>query len=243
MLLRSFLQNNLRYSRRSAFDLIRSWWVRRNSITVLSFLEHLAVSDVVEVRINGLWEKYIVSELSSSLRVVLFHKPVGYVVSKSDSYNTTIFALLPPWWSDAYYYVGRLDKDSHGLLLLVSSSTLVNQFEHPSKNFVKVYHVTVSWIRNESHAAVCLTWLWVDKDSRSTSAWLWDFLQFSSLSVVSSSSSQFVLKIGLSYGKNRHIRRLLWALFYKILDLCRVSFGPYFLGGLAPWAYRVEYLP
>lgn len=242
MLLRSFLQNHLHYSRRSAFELVRSWWVRLNSFTVSNFSAHLQTSDIVEVLINGLWEKYSVDELSLSHHVVLFHKPVGYVVSKSDSYNTTIFALLPSWWSHLYYYVGRLDKDSHGLLLLVSSSILVNQFEHPSKNFVKVYHVTVSWTRNESHAAVCVTWLRVDKDSHITFAWLWDFLQFASIFVLSSSRNQFVLKISLSYGKNRHIRRLLWALSYKILDLCRVSFGPYLLDDLAPWSYRVEYL-
>ncbi len=240
MLLRHFLQNILHYSRRSAFDLVCSWRVRCNSRIVSSFSEVLVLWDVIEICIEGVWRSYKVTIHSPTNRVVLFHKPMGYVVSKTDPHNTTIFSLLPSWWSDSYYYVGRLDKNSRGLLLLVSSSHLVHDFEHPTKAFLKTYYVTVVWRRDSLHTATCLEWLWVDRDSHITSVGLWDFLQVASLSVLRSSLDSCVLKIGLFYGKNRHIRRLLWALHYTVLDLCRVSFGPYFLGDLAPWAYVVE---
>jgi 23S rRNA pseudouridine2605 synthase len=67
---------------------------------------------------------------------------MGYVVSKSDPHNTTIYELLPKEFQ-GFYYIGRLDKDSHGLLLLTNDPKLVNGFEHPKFEIEKEYIVKI----------------------------------------------------------------------------------------------------
>lgn len=74
-------------------------------------------------------------------QIILFYKPVGYTVSKSDPHNDTIFDILPFEWKRIYYPIGRLDKDSCGLLLLTDNSVWVNQLSHPRYEHHKVYHV------------------------------------------------------------------------------------------------------
>ena len=63
-------------------------------------------------------------------KLILFNKPKWYVVSKSDPHNSTIYEILPEEFKNRYY-IGRLDKDSRGLVLLTDAPALVHQFEHP----------------------------------------------------------------------------------------------------------------
>jgi pseudouridine synthase len=74
---------------------------------------------------------------------VLFNKPKGYVVSKSDPHNVTIYTLLPPAFQ-TYYAIGRLDKDSRGLLLLTNTPALVHQYSHPKFQIEKEYLIQLS---------------------------------------------------------------------------------------------------
>lgn len=75
-------------------------------------------------------------------RIVLFHKPEDYVCSRSDKHNRTIYEILPDSYKD-FYYIGRLDKDSRGLLLLTNNSALVHRYEHPKFGIKKQYLVLV----------------------------------------------------------------------------------------------------
>jgi pseudouridine synthase len=74
--------------------------------------------------------------------LILFNKPVGFVCSKSDKHNKTIYEVLPAQYKN-YFYIGRLDKDSRGLLLMTNDSALVNKFEHPSNKVEKEYVVEI----------------------------------------------------------------------------------------------------
>lgn len=75
--------------------------------------------------------------------IVLFNKPKGYTVAKEDKHNKTIYELLPASWQKDFYYIGRLDKDSHGLLLLTNDPTLVDYYEKPENNIHKIYEVQI----------------------------------------------------------------------------------------------------
>ncbi|MDR2540706.1 MAG: hypothetical protein LBD11_02760 [Candidatus Peribacteria bacterium] len=77
------------------------------------------------------------------ISLILFNKPRGYVVSKSDPHNKTIYELLPPEFQ-SYYYIGRLDKESRGLVLLTNSPELVHQYEHPKFQVEKEYLIQLS---------------------------------------------------------------------------------------------------
>lgn len=75
--------------------------------------------------------------------IVLFNKPKGYAVSKADKHNKTIYDLLPASWQKDFYYIGRLDKESHGLLLLTNDPALVDYYEKPENNVYKFYEVQI----------------------------------------------------------------------------------------------------
>jgi len=88
-------------------------------------------------------QTFSVSEDKKDKRLILFNKPKGYVVSKSDPHNATIYEILPSAFQD-YYYIGRLDKESRGLLLLTNDPALVHQYEHPKFGIEKEYLIQLS---------------------------------------------------------------------------------------------------
>jgi 23S rRNA pseudouridine2605 synthase len=98
-----------------------------------------------QVAIDGekkVWTYQGDPSIAKEQTVICFHKPTGYVVSKNDKHNATIYEILPNEYRD-YYYIGRLDKESEGLLLLTDTSELVNKLQHPSFDRKKIYVVTV----------------------------------------------------------------------------------------------------
>ena len=75
---------------------------------------------------------------------ILFHKPKGFVCSKKDELDrATIYDLLPPKF-EHLNHVGRLDRDSEGLLILTNNGELANQLTHPSNKVEKEYRVTLA---------------------------------------------------------------------------------------------------
>ncbi len=68
---------------------------------------------------------------------------MGYVVSKADKHNKTIYDILPERRHKELYYIGRLDKESSGLLLLTNDTTLVDYYEHPGNKVYKTYEVQI----------------------------------------------------------------------------------------------------
>ncbi|MBO4203794.1 hypothetical protein J5893_03095 [bacterium] len=86
---------------------------------------------------------YSLTDKKDPQQILLFNKPIGYAISKSDPHNPTIYQLLPKEYQHRYY-IGRLDKDSRGLVLLTPDPTLVHEYEHPSKQITKTYLVTLN---------------------------------------------------------------------------------------------------
>lgn len=104
--------------------------------TILHYNQHLTgrIGDrVIDDRIQG---------TKTDTDIVLFHKPVGYVCSKFDAHNKTIYYLLGEQYRN-YYYIGRLDKESRGLVMLTNDPEIVHKYEHPRQKVTKEYIVTV----------------------------------------------------------------------------------------------------
>ena len=76
--------------------------------------------------------------------LVIFNKPRGYTCSKADPHNPIFYELLPEEFRKKYYYIGRLDKESRGLILLTMDPQMVHEFEHPSKQITKEYLVQLN---------------------------------------------------------------------------------------------------
>ncbi len=165
--------------------------------------------------------------LPITLQTILLNKPTGYVVSRNGQGSKTIYDLLPTELSNLKP-VGRLDKDSSGLLLLTNNGELTQQLTHPSFQKVKVYETAL------------------DKDLQP--------LHHQMISDVGISLDDGLSKLGIERmhetdarhwrvtmheGRNRQIRRTFTALGYKVTTLHRTTFGIYKLPhNLQPGSYQ-----
>ena len=220
MLLRAYLQTKHQLPRRKITLLIDNGKVFINKEKVNNYKAELHEKDLLEIPDIKLQE-YILSDTSNTENkkpdFILFNKPKGYTCSKADPYNQVFYDLLPQKFRK-YYYIGRLDKESRGLMLLTSKPELVHQFEHPSKEIEKSYLVQLDKpfdrkLKNRILAGI--------------SEW-GEFLRTKQLE----KSDFWLLEITLNEGKKRHIRRIFKALGYVVTDLQRIRIGPYCLGSL-----------
>ena len=220
MLLRAYLQTKHQLPRRKITLLIDNGKVFINKEKVNNYKAELHEKDLLEIPDIKLQE-YILSDISNTENkkpdFILFNKPKGYTCSKADPYNQVFYDLLPQKFRK-YYYIGRLDKESRGLMLLTSKPELVHQFEHPSKEIEKTYLVQLDKpfdrkLKNKILAGI--------------SEW-GEFLRTKQLE----KSDFWLLEITLNEGKKRHIRRIFKALGYVVTDLQRIRIGSYCLGFL-----------
>ena len=220
MLLRAYLQTKHQLPRRKITLLIDNGKVFINKEKVNNYKAELHEKDLLEIPDIKLQE-YILSDTSNTENkkpdFILFNKPKGYTCSKADPHNQVFYDLLPQKFRK-YYYIGRLDKESRGLMLLTSKPELVHQFEHPSKEIEKSYLVQLDKpfdrkLRNRILAGI--------------SEW-GEFLRTKQLE----KSDFWLLEITLNEGKKRHIRRIFKVLGYVVTDLQRIRIGSYCLGSL-----------
>eukprot|EP00474_Spongospora_subterranea_P010619 CRZ11077.1 hypothetical protein [Spongospora subterranea] len=160
----------------------------------------------------------------SSFRTVLFHKPVGVVSSQPEKGERPARSFIE---LEANLVVcGRLDKDSHGLLVLSENSAIVRQLIGPESTIEKEYVVEFNGYLSEKG----LTGLregGLLLDGKITKP--------CSISVLSHNRLKFILK----EGRNRQIRRMLGSVGCSVKSLCRTRIGRIELGDLAPgsWAF------
>lgn len=179
--------------------------------------------------------------------VVLYNKPVWYVVSKDDPHNKTIYEVLPKSWLKDFYYVWRLDKDSTWLLLLTNSPELVNEIEHSKKNNIKIYEVRTDKQISSSHAFKLKKWVRITRDwelVKNINSSNYDWIEKDLLSCYDINCRnynwRFISRILLTYWKNRHIRRMMTAYWYKVKWLHRIKYGKYELWNIKPWKYSLQ---
>jgi 23S rRNA pseudouridine2605 synthase len=157
---------------------------------------------------------------------IMLNKPVGYVVSRDGQGSKTIYDLL-----SAEYHslkpVGRLDKDSSGLLLLTNDGQLANELTHPSRQKVKIYEVGLNKSLEPLHRQIITDHGVLLDDGPS---------KFQLERQRDGDDRQW--QVTMHEGRNRQIRRTFEALGYHVASLHRTHFGPYQLGDLRPGALR-----
>jgi 23S rRNA pseudouridine2605 synthase len=148
---------------------------------------------------------------------VMLNKPVGYVTSRARQGSTpTIYQLLPHQYH-LLQPVGRLDKDSSGLLLLTDDGDWAQRLSHPSFSKRKVYQLTLDRPITAADAARLEAGVELDDG-------------LSQVTVLSRAGAD--ITVALSEGRNRQLRRTFEALGYQVRRLHRTDFGPYQLGDL-----------
>ena len=146
--------------------------------------------------------------------IVLLNKPVGYVCSRKGQGSQTIYDLIPA----KYHHlesVGRLDKDSSGLLLLTDDGELANKLTHPSFRKEKVYEVTLDKSLHESDLARLQHGIELDDGT--------------SRFIINPLKAQNSYLVTISEGRNRQIRRTFEYLGLEVQRLHRTKFGNYVL--------------
>jgi len=151
----------------------------------------------------------------NEFKTIILNKPVGYVCSRNGQGNKTIYDLLP---DDLHNLkpVGRLDKDSSGLILLTNDGDLAQKLTHPSEEKEKVYRVTLDKKLIESDKTRIETGITLE-DGRSRL-------------ILEGHELEWIVR--MHEGRNRQIRRTFDALGYKVEKLHRIGFGPYHLANI-----------
>lgn len=216
--LNKFLAERVGLSRREADDLIAAGKVLVDGSPATLGAR---IDKNSKVCYNG---KYIPFDVGYSY--LMLNKPVGYVSSRRRQGTTpTLYELLPGQYQ-SLKTVGRLDKDSSGLLLLTNDGDFAYQMTHPKFVKVKVYEVLLDRPLEPLHQQMIADFGVDLPDGHSQ------------LGLVALSDDRRRWQVTMSEGRNRQIRRTFAALGYSVVKLHRIAFGPYTLDDLAEGKYR-----
>lgn len=166
-------------------------------------------------------------DASTAFVYLALNKPVGYVCSrKRQGGSPTIYELLPPNYR-SLKTVGRLDRDSSGIILLTNDGDFALQMTHPRYTKVKRYTVTLDHALEPLHQQM-ISDFGVDLEDGKSQL---------TLERVNDERTEWI--VVMSEGRNRQIRRTFAALGYTVIKLHRTHFGIYALGDLAEGTFEV----
>ncbi len=161
---------------------------------------------------------------------ILLNKPTGYLCTGSDPHGRDTFHALLPNDLPRVFSVGRLDRDSEGLLIVTNDGDWANRLQHPRHQVHKTYQVWTD--RPISHSKITqLIEAGVRVDDGQ--------LRAEAIRLIRPAGRGGQYEIVLSEGRNRHIRRMLEAVGVRVTRLRRTKIGPLGLGKLplGQWRY------
>lgn len=210
--LNKYLAFHLGLSRREADDLITA-----GQVSVAGQTAELGgrVEDGQPVSVRG-----TLITPKTQYTYLALHKPIGYVSSrKQQGDSPTLYSLLP---KNLHHLkpVGRLDKDSSGLLLLTDDGDFTYAMTHPKFYKVKMYEISLDRALEPLHQQMIGDFGVQLEDGPSK------------LSLERRDDSRLHWTVTMHEGRNRQIRRTFLALGYTVTALHRTSFGPYYLSDL-----------
>ncbi len=212
--LNKYLALHAGISRREADEYIAAQRVSLNG-KVASIGQRVTQSDLVALDGKEITQK-------STHTYVLFHKPTGYVCSrKQQGDNPTLYSLLPPAYH-ALKTVGRLDKDSSGLIILTDDGDFAHRMTHPSFHKIKIYQIQLDKPLEPLHQQMISDYGVALEDGVSKL-------------IVEKTDTGY--QVTMHEGRNRQIRRTFAALGYTVTVLHRTQFGPYSIGNIAAGEY------
>lgn len=209
-------------SRRKAEELIAEGRVRVNGRTA-GLGDKANDKDVIMV--DG--ERLRYSRKRRKLYIML-NKPRGYVTTMSDELDRRCVTELLVGVQERVYPIGRLDRNSEGLLLFTNDGNFANNIMHPSRHVSKTYRVTVrSAVTDEQVVRLSEGVLLEGKMTLPAM-----------VSIEADGAERSVMRITIREGRNRQVRRMCEAVGLEVARLRRTSIGPVKLGMLKPGAWR-----
>lgn len=204
--LNRFISNSGICSRREADELIKAGKVTVNKIVVTEMGFKVTPKDVV--RYEG---KILKSE---KLQYVLLNKPKGFITTmKDDRDRKTVMSLVEKACEERIYPVGRLDRNTTGLLLFTNDGDLAKRLTHPSYNIKKIYQVELDKPITQAHFDEILSGIQLEDGP----------IKADDLAILT--PDNLTLGVEIHSGRNRIIRRIFEHLGYQVEKLDRVMFG------------------
>jgi len=207
-------------SRRMADDLIKAATTTVNNIVITDPAFRVNNNDIV--RYDG---KNI--KINRAQIVIMFNKPLGVITSMDDPKNRPIVADYFPN-KMRLFPVGRLDKNTTGLLLVTNNGDLANKLMHPKNLIPKIY---------EAETDIILDAKLISKIKKGVFI---GYNQWAKAKIINQKKvkSRILVSLQLHHGKNREIRRLFNKINRKLFSLNRVQYGDLELGNLPLGNYR-----
>ncbi len=209
-------------SRRSCEELVRSGAVTVNG-EVLDSPARNVVPGQDRVCVRGR------SVAPETLVYVVLNKPVGYTCSQRDEHAEHLVHELIPRHLGHLFTVGRLDRDSEGLILLTNDGAFAQTLAHPSHGVDKVYQVDCQGQFTPASQASLLAGVTDDGE----------FLRPKEVRLLARSREGCRLEVRLGEGKKREVRRLCRAVGLRVTRLVRLAIGPLQLGTLPTGSWRL----
>ena len=208
MRLNKFLSNSGICSRREADELILAGAVKVNGVIVAELGTKILPTDKVQYGDENVRREKLV--------YVLLNKPKGYITTTDDPYDrNTVMSLLADAGRERIYPVGRLDRNTSGLLLFTNDGELATKLMHPSHKVRKVYHVELDKALTKA-----------DMLTIGEGAELEDGIAMvDEIAYAEGGKSKKEIGVELHSGRNRIVRRIFEALGYEVVKLDRMVFA------------------
>ncbi|MCL2774138.1 MAG: rRNA pseudouridine synthase [Oscillospiraceae bacterium] len=212
-------------SRRNAEDAVMRGRVEINGKKAV--VGQKVVPEIDEVMVDGI----IIGQNKNSKKIyMMMYKPAGIVTTMSDEQDRVCVAdiLKSAQIEERVYPVGRLDMYSEGLLILTNDGEVANKLMHPKNEISKIYHIT---LKGElSQDTIKKLSEPIEVDGRMTSP--------AKVEIIELKNGKTKLRIEISEGRNRQIRRMCENLNLIIIKLKRVCIGKLNVGTLKPGQFK-----
>ncbi|MCB2219694.1 MAG: rRNA pseudouridine synthase [Bacteroidetes bacterium] len=195
-------------SRRDADKLIESGVIKVNGKVVTDLGVKVDIRD--KVQYDG------VTLRPEKRHYVLLNKPKGYITTTEDPFNRkTVMFLVRNACRERIYPVGRLDRDTTGLLLLTNDGQLAKRLTHPKHKINKIYAVTLDKNLKKPDFETIARGMELDDG----------FIKIDQIAFMKDAESKKEIGLEIHSGRNRIVRRIFESLGYKVMKLDRVSFA------------------
>ncbi len=222
MRLNVFLAHNGIGSRRTTFDLVQAGHVVVNGAVVTEPSTDIDPAKD-KVSVNG---RHVEAQ---NYVYLMLNKVAGYVTTKSDPHAEKIITELLPKEFQQLQSVGRLDKDTEGLLFFTNDGQVAQKLLHPKFEKDKTYHVRVKGKLIGPQKAELESGVEIE-DGLTAPA---------KIRIIKSADVFTDCLMTIHEGKKRQIRRMMDSVGHPVMELKRLTFGPLELGDLKPGAWRL----
>ena len=164
-----------------------------------------------------------------AVQYFLLNKPAGCVTATRDHLSDTVMSFLPENRRDDLFPVGRLDKDTEGLLLITNDGQLAHELLSPRKHVDKTYFAVIDGKVREEHKQLFLNGLNIGDEDLTLPA---------KLNILKSGETSEI-ELTIHEGRFHQVKRMFEAIGTKVTYLKRISMGPLTLGNLQPGEVRV----